>query len=146
MKIKDFMTHDHERLEQILRDFLKARDQDGVRARELFNAFKSGVEKHMAWEEEILFPAIERRTGMHLPGPTVLVQSQHRQIKALFEKISAQIDKEGGTEEVLKELTGLLALHSREEERILYPWIDVSLGKEEREAALEQMKQCSTMG
>lgn len=143
MKIKDFMTHDHERLEQILRDFLKARDHDGVRARELFDQFKTGVEKHMAWEEEILFPAIERRTGMHMPGPTVLVQSQHQQIKMLFEKLSAQIDKEGGTEEALKELIDLLARHSREEERILYPWIDVSLDKEDREAALEQMKQQS---
>lgn len=143
MTIKDFMTHDHERLEQILRDFLKARDQNDHRARELFHEFRSGVEKHMAWEEEILFPAIERRTGMHLPGPAVLVQSQHEQIKLLFKELSAQIDNEGGNEETLKALIDLLALHNREEERILYPWIDVSLGKEDREAALEEIKQHS---
>ncbi len=140
MKIKDFMAHDHEELERVLRDFLGARNQDAVHARELFHKFKTGIQAHMAWEEEILFPMIERRTGMHLPGPAVLVQAQHQHIRALFEKISALIDKEGGIEEALKELIDLLALHRREEERILYPWIDVSLGKEDREAALEQMK------
>jgi iron-sulfur cluster repair protein YtfE (RIC family) len=146
MKIKEYMEQDHARLERILTAFFEARDQDVVRARELFHEFKSGVEKHMAWEEKILFPAIERRTGMHLPGPAVLVQFQHQHIRALFEKISAQIEKEGETEEAIKELLDLLVLHHREEERILYPWIDLSLDKEEREAVLEQMKRYSTEG
>lgn len=144
IKIKEYMEQDHDRLERILTAFFEARDQNVVRARKLFHEFKSGVEKHMAWEEEILFPAIERRTGMHMPGPAVLVRFQHQHIRTLFEKISAQIEKEGVTAEEIKELLDLLVLHHQEEERILYPWIDLSLDKEEREAALEQMKQFST--
>jgi iron-sulfur cluster repair protein YtfE (RIC family) len=144
MKIKDFMTHDHDRLERLLKDFLGEKDQDISRARGLIDEFKTGILKHIAWEEEILFPMIEHRTGMHMPGPTVLVQPQHQQIKSLLEKISVQIEKEGSIEGTLKELVDLLLLHNREEERILYPWIDVSLDKEDREEALKEMRQYST--
>lgn len=145
MEIKDFMTHDHDRLEKLLKDFLTV-SQDIVRARELIHEFKTGILRQMDWEEEILFPMIEHRTGMHMPGPTVLVKTQHQQIKSLLEKLSVQIDKEGSAEGFLKELVDLLALHSREEQRILYPWIDVSLPKEDREEALKEMKRYSTKG
>ena len=140
MNLKEFMTQDHNRLERILRDFLSVGDEELAQARKLFHEFKIGVERHLAWEEEVLFPSIECRTGMQAPGPSTLVRSQHRQIREFLEKIFARILNGESAKEAQRELIDLLALHSREEERVLYPWVDLCLCLEEKEEAIERMK------
>lgn len=42
----------------------------------------------MGWEEEILFPSIARRNGIHMPNPSARVRSQHRKIRELLDEIS----------------------------------------------------------
>ncbi|HZR45825.1 MAG TPA: hemerythrin domain-containing protein [Candidatus Manganitrophaceae bacterium] len=140
MKIKDFMTEDHARLDQALHDLMIAGD-DPARQIDLFHLFRAGVERHMAWEEEILFPCIERRSGMHMPGPSSLVKFQHQQIKALLEKLSIQLTRrDQEAEESQKALSLLLARHGEEEEKVLYPWINLCLCEADREEALEKLQ------
>jgi len=142
MEIKDFMIQDHQRLDQALEGFVGISTNDPTLKMELFHRVRAVLERHMAWEEEILFPCIERRSGMHMPGPSALVQFQHQRIKALLEKLSIQIaNKEKEVDESQKELIALLTLHAEEEKRVLYPWIDLCLCEEDREKVLEKMKQ-----
>ena len=44
----------------------------------LFSQFDTGVRAHIAWEEEILFPPFEEKTGMRM---------EHQQIKQLLQTI-----------------------------------------------------------
>lgn len=141
MNIKDFMMQDHHRIEETLNDFLSNQDPGSARTLEMLKEIKTAIERHMAWEEEALLPCIESSTGMHMPGPSDLIRSQHRQMRALLESIHIQIVHKKGIEALQKELADLLTLHRREEERILYPWVDTCLSEEEREAALNKMKQ-----
>jgi hypothetical protein len=140
MRIKEFMIQDHDRLDRVLREFARAGNLDPARRLELFHEFQAGLQRQMAWEEEVLFPLIECHTGMHMPNPSTRARLLHQQIRALLEKLSGQIRQEGKTEESEKALFDLLALHSGEEERVLCPWIATCLDGKAQEEALDKMR------
>jgi len=141
-KVFDFMAQDHDRLDGIFQEFRGTKVQDLKKAKSYFHDFKIGLQKHIVWEEEILFPIFENKTGMFETGPTAVMRMEHRQIKEFLEKIHDQILK-GETskiDELEKGLIEVLTTHNQKEESILYPWIDDSLSETERENVFTQMK------
>ena len=60
--ITDFMEQDHDRLDGLFKDFQSAKAGDPAKAKALFSEFKRSLQRHIIWEEEILFPRFERRT------------------------------------------------------------------------------------
>ena len=141
-KVFDFMAQDHDRLDGIFKEFRGIKVQDLKKAKSFFHDFKIGLQKHIVWEEEILFPIFENKTGMFETGPTAVMRMEHRQIKEFLEKIHDRILK-GETKEIdelEKGLIEVLTAHNLKEESILYPWIDDSLSETEREAVFTQMK------
>lgn len=139
--ITDFMEKDHERLHDIFKKFLAAKKGDGEKARALFGEFKTGLQRHIVWEEDILFPVFEERAGMYDSGPTAVMRIEHRQIKGFLEDIHDQLQNEKSQTEDLE--TGLFAIlesHNRKEEQILYPWIDNYVDDPERKALFGRMK------
>jgi len=141
-KVFDFMAQDHDRLDGIFKEFRGIKVQDLKKAKSFFHDFKIGLQKHIVWEEEILFPIFENKTGMFETGPTAVMRMEHRQIKEFLEKIHDRILK-GETKEIdelEKGLIEVLTAHNQKEESILYPWIDDSLSETERENVFTQMK------
>ena len=141
-KVFDFMAQDHDRLDGIFKEFREVKNNDLKKAKSFFHDFKIGLQKHIVWEEEILFPIFENKTGMFETGPTAVMRMEHRQIKEFLEKIHDQILK-GETskiDELEKGLIEVLTAHNQKEESILYPWIDDSLSETERENVFTQMK------
>jgi iron-sulfur cluster repair protein YtfE (RIC family) len=140
-KIKTFMAADHQRLDGMLMEFQRLKEIDQVQARKLFHEFKVGIDRHLAWEEKILFPMIESRTGLNMPGPATITRAAHQEIKKLLEEIYDQVIKKEVWAEALEgRLVEMLLSHGEEEKRILYPWIEQSLGEAEREEALDRME------
>src|SRR5574341_1194166 len=86
-KVFDFMAQDHDRLDDIFKNFRTVKNEDLKKAKPLFHDFKIGLQKHIVWEEEILFPIFEKKTGMYETGPTAVMRMEHRQIKDFLEKI-----------------------------------------------------------
>jgi iron-sulfur cluster repair protein YtfE (RIC family) len=140
-KIKTFMLEDHIRLDGLLKEFQRLKQTDRTSAKKLFHEFKTGFVKHIAWEEEILFPLIESRTSLHMPGPASITRNEHREIRKLLDKVYDEImNKEEWTEELEARLMEVMAAHGEEEDKVLYPWIELSLGEHEKEEALDKMK------
>ena len=136
------MAQDHDRLDGIFQEFRGTKAQDLKKAKSYFHDFKIGLQKHIVWEEEILFPIFEKKTGMYETGPTAVMRMEHRQIKEFLEKIHDQILK-GETkpiDELEKGLIEVLTAHNLKEEDILYPWIDDSISETERNDVFTQMK------
>jgi len=130
-----FMGDDHDRLDSIFRGFRKNK------AKSLFHEFKIGLQRHIVWEEEILFPLFENKTGMHDIGPTAVMRAEHRQIKGFLEEIHTKIaNGDTDTSDLEDQLVEILAEHNSKEEDILYPWIDNSVSEKERKEAFEKMK------
>ena len=139
------MAQDHDRLDGIFKEFRGIKVQDLKKAKSFFHDFKIGLQKHIVWEEEILFPIFENKTGMFETGPTAVMRMEHRQIKEFLEKIHDRILK-GETKEIdelEKGLIEVLTAHNQKEENILYPWIDDSISETEKEEVFTQMKNLS---
>lgn len=139
--ILEFMSHDHDRLDAIFAEFCK--EPDAEKARDLFSQFDTGLRAHIAWEEEILFPPFEDRTGMRNTGPTAVMRMEHQQIKQHLQTILETLGKTDPSTSV-NALVQVLTVHNQKEENILYPWLDRTLSEEECLALLDQIRRSST--
>jgi len=140
--ITNFMGQDHDRLERLFGEFHAMKGSDLGKAKHFFSEFKRGLQRHIVWEEEILFPLFEHRTGMEDRGPTAVMRTEHRQIKDFLEQIHDRIAKgETNTDEFERGLLTVLSAHNKKEETILYPWIDQSMSEQEAEETLARMRE-----
>lgn len=140
--ITNFMGQDHDRLEGLVTEFQATKGSDLGKAKHFFSEFKRGLQRHIVWEEEILFPLFEHRTGMEDRGPTAVMRTEHRQIKDFLEQIHDRIAKgETNTDEFERGLLTVLSAHNKKEETILYPWIDQSMSEQEAEETLARMRE-----
>lgn len=140
--IQRFMAIDHCRVDRLLKDFSTLRRRDVKRAAAAFASGKERLLRHIVWEEDLLFPAFEDKTGLHDSGPTLVMRQEHAQIKAALERMTALL--EAGTEAefdvVERELVGVLTAHNKKEETILYPMLNQSLSAQGRNDLLEKMQ------
>jgi regulator of cell morphogenesis and NO signaling len=139
--VQSSFADDHDRLDQLLATYRRLKRVDFDRAKPAFKQFKVGLQRHILWEERILFPLFEEKTGMHDHGPTVVMRAEHREIarrlEAMHHKVRAH-DVESDREE--DALVEILSAHNNKEENILYPAIDRLIHDEERAAAFAKME------
>lgn len=139
--IAEFMQQDHERLDEVFESFRSAKTRDLAKATQLFGEFKRGLQRHIVWEEEFLFPRFEERTGMTNGGPTKVMRLEHRRIKELLEaihdRLAAGNADTGGYEHELQEV---LMVHNTKEEAVLYPALDRCIPETDAVRLIEAMK------
>jgi iron-sulfur cluster repair protein YtfE (RIC family) len=130
--ITHFYENDHDRLDELFTSFQRLKRTDFAKAAACFREFKTGLQRHIIWEEEILFPLFERKTGMTAGGPTQVMRVEHTMIKAHLEEIHALVQlRSAETEGAERKLLETLSSHNMKEEQILYPAIDRSLEQDE---------------
>jgi iron-sulfur cluster repair protein YtfE (RIC family) len=140
--VKRFMDADHRRIDRILEEFSILKRRVLSQARMLFTRSKNGLLRHVAWEEELLFPAFEEKTNLRDTGPTVVMRQEHAQIKAALERIEQLLNAGELTaiDTAERELVSILTVHNQKEERILYPMINQSLSVPERKELLDKLR------
>jgi hemerythrin superfamily protein len=140
--ISTMFDEDHERLDALFKSFQTLKRTDFPKAKSAFLEFKAGLQRHVVWEEDVLFPLWERKSGMTGGGPTIVMRSEHREIgewlEAIHRKILAQNPETEREEETLLDL---LDRHNMSEEEVLYPEMDRMISAEERETAFRAMEQ-----
>lgn len=87
-----------------------------------FLHFSAELDQHFALEEERLFPAFEKATGMS-SGPTVVMRGEHADIRALRDEAKAAIEANQAEDALaaIDTLNVLIQQHNVKEENILYP-------------------------
>ena len=97
-------------------------------ARGLFDSFRVVMDRHLAMEEKILFPAFEAGTGYSM-GPTRVMRMEHEQMRGLINEMEAAILARSDPEYLgLSEtLNMLMQQHNLKEEGMLYPMSDQAL-------------------
>ena len=139
--ILEFMSVDHDRLDNKIRMYSKEKLVDIERAQIIFLSFKNELERHIIWEEDILFPVFERKTGIKDVGPTSVMRMEHAQIKDHLQEIKRKLHTKK-IQNLCKEevaLFKLLESHNQKEENILYPGIDNLTNEQEKEQMIKQM-------
>ena len=139
--ITEHFETDHDRLDTLFKEFQALKRTDFPKAKQFFKEFKSGLQRHIVWEEDILFPLFEQKTGFTGGGPTHVMRMEHRLIgkylEAIHDKVRVQ-NPESDEEETL--LINTLLAHNQKEESILYPAIDHSLDEAERTGVFSAMQ------
>jgi hemerythrin superfamily protein len=138
--ISTFYELDHDRLDELFKAFQQFKRSDFSKAKEAFREFKFGLQRHIVWEEDLLFPLWEEKTGMSDGGPTFVMRNEHRQIGRLLEAIHDKVaDQNPDCDQEEQALLNLLGSHNMKEERVLYPAIDQVTNEEERETVFRNM-------
>lgn len=129
--VQEFLSGDHDRLDTLFRGAHEClHTDDWTEAERLFSEFRTGLERHIRMEEEVLFPAFEQATGLAHGGPPEVMRVEHRQIRQGLEEIhqlltlAQQGTPPAGLAHAEAALQELLEAHNDKEENILYPWTD----------------------
>lgn len=136
--LNDFLTADHHTLDEFLERFQERKGANPIEAMEYLTRFTAALERHLLWEETLLFPLFEQKTGQS--GLTDTLRGEHEEIReclaALNEKSKeGDADSESEVELLVNELGG----HNGREEYALYPQLDKLLTDAEKKAALNAM-------
>jgi hemerythrin-like domain-containing protein len=130
-KVSSFFTHDHDELDNYFVKFQQLKRTDYPLAKQFFKQFKFGLQRHIVWEEEFLFPLFEQATGI-VDGPTQVMRDEHRQIEAAMEAIHKKVQKsDPDSDDLDRALLSILKLHNDKEEHVLYPAIDQAATQEQ---------------
>ena len=132
--ITGFMSADHSRLDYIFQEFRKSKKAGETK--QFFLEFKDGLERHMKWEEDILFPIVKQRLGEDSAMIDELVL-QHNRMKDDLKGISAGLGARDTNLE--SDLDQLMASHDKMEEEGIYPWIDDYIDDKAKKEALSRM-------
>lgn len=135
--ITSFMSKHHDDLDGTLER--ARREADPGKAKRLLSRFVGGLKAHIGWEEDILFPAFEEKTGLQDSGPTAVMRLEHRRIEELLDALGESFGT-AQAEAHLASLLDVLTMHNRKEEDILYPWLDRSLSASEVAAMLARIE------
>ncbi len=133
IKLAGFFTDDHRDCEAKWAHVEALLDSgDGAALDKAWQHFDQATRRHLAMEEEVLFPAFEGTSGMDQSGPTVVMRQEHRQMRALLDQIGLAID-DGDTEEAFDQgdtLHMLTQQHNIKEEGMLYSIAENVLAEE----------------
>ena len=140
--ISAFFAQDHDRLDALFASYQSLKRTDFDKAKETFKEFKVGLQRHIVWEEDLLFPLWEEKTGMSDGGPTFVMRNEHRQIGVQLEAIHQKvIEQNPESDHEERALLKLLGSHNLKEERVLYPSIDQVTTPEECRETFQKMKE-----
>jgi regulator of cell morphogenesis and NO signaling len=115
-----YYEDDHDRLDTLFQQFRGSKSSSADNATRMFLEFSNGLLRHIRWEEEILFPLFEQKTGMYDRGPTVAMRSEHAIIKRHLDAIAQKISsRDFTTDEDEQLLVNTLVLHTQKEEQFL---------------------------
>lgn len=142
-RVSDALGWDHDRLAHLeVSAFVARAAGDSETARRWYEAFASGLRRHIAVEEQLLFPLFEKRSG--LPGnagPTEVMRVEHREIERLLGEILRTIgDPAKLPDQARAAFHDILEEHHLKEEGMLYPALDEVLGRDEADDLVSQIQ------
>lgn len=139
--LSSMFDEDHERLEALFKSFQTLKRTDFPKAEIAFLDFKTGLKRHVALEEDVMFPLWERKSGMTGGGPTIVMRREHQEIGDCLESLSRKIQTQNlETDHEEEILLDLLDRHNMSEEEVLYLEMDHMISAEERETAFRAME------
>lgn len=133
-----FFEADHDEVDALLES---VPFEDPAAALPLLREFDRRLERHIVWEEELLFPAAAQAAPMLGAGPIPVMLDEHSEIRAAKAAALAALERGDGAaaRRAIERMTAVLAPHNRKEEMILYPACDDAVPDAAARAVLERV-------
>jgi uncharacterized protein (DUF2249 family) len=128
-----FLIDDHRRLDALYRETGAALNRGELEvAKTRFLSFELGLRRHIAMEEEEVFPAIAQRAGLMGQGPTAVMREEHVRLGDFLGELgeALAVNDPPGFARTGEAMMFLLEQHNQLEEQMLYPMADDVLGAE----------------
>ena len=130
VSLVDYFTSEHRRCDGGWADVEAVADAgDAAATAEHWTRFRDSLLRHLAMEEQLLFPAVEAATGMANAGPTQVMRMEHEQMRGVLAQMSAAVER-GDSDELIDQgdtLHILIQQHNMKEEGMLYPMAEHAL-------------------
>lgn len=142
-EINEALSWDHDRLDALDAAVFELRhEQRFEEAAALFAVFAFGLRRHIRFEEEILFPEFDAKSGFPAPmGPTAVMRDEHRGILECLDGLGKAVGDPGARAESLRHaLHDILVNHNLKEEHVVYPGTDRALTATERDALVARIQ------
>jgi len=143
--ITGFMTAEHAQINSKWEQTVAALTaEDFGKLHGLAGDFIAALQRHIHAEEQILFPAIEKKSGDD--EPTSAMRLEHRQMEHMMERLKPLLTVEElwtaikAVEGQETEPDALLRSHENKERDVLYPLADKVLGAQEVRQLVAQMR------
>ena len=141
--INQTYTEDHQRLRQLFQRFQGLKVTNWPGAKEAFKEFKFELERHIRWEERVLFPWFDRKYEHLKFSPVPALHREHEQILVYLADIEGKLAREDfNTDDNERDIEMALREHSQNEEEGVFPALDRILSEQERDAIFAAMSKC----
>lgn len=140
-QVHETLAWDHARLDELQRATLAAiAAGDLAEARRHFQLFERRLNRHIHFEEELLFPAFERKTAGQ-DGPTGVMRREHREIRMMLERAARSLyGPASEAERTCRSLHAVIEQHDFNEEASFYDVLDRLLEPSERTDLVERIQ------
>ncbi len=129
--IKEYLTTDHRKCDELFAAMEDAATQSLENAKEAYKAFVADTERHFQMEERVMFLEFENKTGM-TEGPTAMMRHEHAQMRSLMQQMGEAL--EAGNKDkffgLAETLMILMQQHNMKEEQMLYSMAQQHLSAE----------------
>ena len=136
--VDDVLTEDHVALDALFRGIRSALGSEQG-ASEARSKFERRLVRHMTWEEEVLFPALQEADPRFPARKIDSLVIDHERIREKLGELGAGIAGRAWRDaaQAMDDLWVLLEGHNRDEEKGVYTDADRMLSEEERRRLLE---------
>lgn len=141
--VNEALSWDHDRLDALEAAAFESRHEkrfaDGAA---FFKVFAFGLRRHIRFEEEILFPEFDAKSGFPSEmGPTAVMRLEHREILDTVTALEGAVGRDDAEAERLRRiLHAVLGPHNAKEEAVVYPLTDRALDDTARDALVARIQ------
>lgn len=124
--IKSYLEADHVRCDALFAQAEGAAGSgDWEQAAAALGLFDAALGRHLAMEEDVLFPAFEQATG-NTSGPTAVMRSEHQRLREIAADARRALEQRASEDffAAVETMQIMMGQHNLKEEGILYPMAD----------------------
>ncbi len=121
----------HKGINRLFKEYQDLKVKDANKAKELFEKFASNLQRHMLWEERILFPILLQEGCDNTSHAVEVIKVEHRKILQLLKKLYLKVSQKEESSREEEELISALIKHEEFEDDVLHPVVDRSSKKKE---------------
>ncbi len=143
--ISEFFATDHDEIDALLAAVPFGAPQEAL---PLLREFDRRLERHIRWEEEILFPTAAEAAPFLGGGPIPVMLAEHEAVRGAKAAAVKALERgdAAAARRAVSTLTACLTPHNDKEEGILYPACDEALSPVEAEVLLNRIRAAASQG